>query len=345
LTPQHVEPDQVESESVQRALDRHAALAARLLAAAAAALALFSGAAISGGAWGFAVLVLGASLTAATLAVRLDAGWIPESRGTADRRARITSTLLGVSRDVQAGVDGRELARRAARAVTHLLGADSAIYFALDAEQRHAVPLAGYGVPVALRDPDYRIAISDLPAVFRDAGRQRQAIARADVIDDPDFDYPAVRSLPLQPRSVLVAPATRGESIRGALVVCWWREAHEAADDEIEVATAIANHVGLVVDAGRAGPVDLRVVAVVAPNKTLFIVARHNEHLYQSLLRTFAGDETVEVVLDRRLGERRPQETEADATGRIRERRRLAEVDAQLRRRGWAVVTVKPLFP
>lgn len=47
--------------------------------------------------------------------------------------------------------------------------------------------------------------------------------------------------------------------------------------------------------------------------------------------------ETVEIILDRRGGTRRRPEA-ADAEQRALERRRLAEVESQLRRRGWAVV-------
>jgi hypothetical protein len=76
---------------------------------------------------------------------------------------------------------------------------------------------------------------------------------------------------------------------------------------------------------------------MVERSKTLFIVARHNEHLYESLRRTFARDETVEIVLDRRGG-RRSAKAAADESLAGLDRRRLAEVESQLRRRGWAVV-------
>lgn len=231
---------------------------------------------------------------------------------TVDTRDAATkvSALLSVSRDVQAVADVVEIARRAARAVTHALAADTAIYFALDEETRDIVAVAGYRVPPAVRHATLR-----------------QPVADALLTDDSRF----VLSLGLPPRSVLCALATRSGMVRGALVVCWWDAAHEPTGGDREFAAAVASHVAAALDAGRAD-------AAVAANKTLFIVARHNEHLYQSLLRTFAGDHTVEIILDRRGTGRRRAPEAADAEQRALERRRLAEVESQLKRRGWAVV-------
>ena len=63
--------------------------------------------------------------------------------------------------------------------------------------------------------------------------------------------------------------------------------------------------------------------------RLLFVVGREREPLYDSLRRTFDGDDTVQVVLDRRVGERRRSE-----------RRAQRESDALLRARGYTLVDV-----
>jgi hypothetical protein len=78
--------------------------------------------------------------------------------------------------------------------------------------------------------------------------------------------------------------------------------------------------------------------------RLLFIVGSRRPDFYTSLRRTFRGDDTVQVVLDRRRGERRLGRR---AAGRKRgpehreaERRAHLEIERQLRARGYAVVGV-----
>ena len=78
--------------------------------------------------------------------------------------------------------------------------------------------------------------------------------------------------------------------------------------------------------------------------RLLFIVRADRPELYESLRRTFDGDDTVEVVSDRRHAERRGGRRAA-ASGAAREhrtteRRKSPELDRQLRSRGYAVVGV-----
>ena len=78
--------------------------------------------------------------------------------------------------------------------------------------------------------------------------------------------------------------------------------------------------------------------------RLLFIVGSKRPNFYESLRRTFRGDDTVQIVLDRRRGERR----EVCRTTRRRvgheqrgaDRREQAEIQRQLRSRGYAVVGV-----
>ncbi len=70
----------------------------------------------------------------------------------------------------------------------------------------------------------------------------------------------------------------------------------------------------------------------------LFIVARGEPHLYETLRREFAGEPSVEIVLDRRVGERRRGCTPPSVERRQGERRSHAEAEDYLRTLGWAVV-------
>jgi len=69
----------------------------------------------------------------------------------------------------------------------------------------------------------------------------------------------------------------------------------------------------------------------------LVIVARPHADLYEYLRQKFADDPNVQVVLDRRHGETRPETPGASVEKRAAERRRQA-IDQALRTRGLAVV-------
>ena len=74
--------------------------------------------------------------------------------------------------------------------------------------------------------------------------------------------------------------------------------------------------------------------------RLVFIVAPGNRQLFESLTRTFAGDSTVQVVLDRRGTERR-QKGEPQSSDRRRTDRRLTrQAQKKLSQRGYTVVGV-----
>ena len=76
----------------------------------------------------------------------------------------------------------------------------------------------------------------------------------------------------------------------------------------------------------------------------MFIVGRVRRALHDSLRRTFADDDFVQVVLDRRIAERRRRRSRPRKTERRQaERRARREIDTQLRTRGYAVVGVLTL--
>lgn len=71
----------------------------------------------------------------------------------------------------------------------------------------------------------------------------------------------------------------------------------------------------------------------------LFIVARDQSALYDTLEREFAAERDVTVVLDRRHGERRRNGRQsARAERRQSDRRIHLQVDASLRSLGWAII-------
>ncbi|MBI3031796.1 MAG: hypothetical protein HYY64_20010 [Candidatus Rokubacteria bacterium] len=71
----------------------------------------------------------------------------------------------------------------------------------------------------------------------------------------------------------------------------------------------------------------------------LFIVAWNRPDLWDYWKRWFAGVENVEVILDRRRGERRQSPQAFEPERRRTERRGQAGVDDELRTAGFAIVT------
>ena len=82
----------------------------------------------------------------------------------------------------------------------------------------------------------------------------------------------------------------------------------------------------------RQGAQELAIV------KQLLIVARHRRELYDEIKRAFAGHDNVDVILDRRVLERRRRKEAPGVDRRSRSRRSRSAVDEQLRTIGWALV-------
>jgi hypothetical protein len=72
--------------------------------------------------------------------------------------------------------------------------------------------------------------------------------------------------------------------------------------------------------------------------RQLIIVAGDRAHLYEHLKRGFAGNETVRVLLNRRVIARRARSGPYEAERRQANRRLPSKVDALLRAIGWAIV-------
>ncbi len=79
--------------------------------------------------------------------------------------------------------------------------------------------------------------------------------------------------------------------------------------------------------------------------REIFIVARDRPDLYRYLSQTFADAENVQVIWDRRSGERRATSNPHIVAGRSFERRqgdrrRRARVDHELRTVGYAFISI-----
>jgi hypothetical protein len=70
----------------------------------------------------------------------------------------------------------------------------------------------------------------------------------------------------------------------------------------------------------------------------LFVVARNAADHYRYLKQTFAGDEHVEVVFDRRRAERRRRASGQTPERRRGDRRSRLDVTERLRSAGWSIV-------
>jgi hypothetical protein len=73
----------------------------------------------------------------------------------------------------------------------------------------------------------------------------------------------------------------------------------------------------------------------------LFVVSRHHADLWQYLRDHFATEPDVEVILDRRRGERRRHAAAIGADRRARDRRSRRYVDAALRSESHAFLTIR----
>jgi hypothetical protein len=74
--------------------------------------------------------------------------------------------------------------------------------------------------------------------------------------------------------------------------------------------------------------------------RNLFVVSRRYPDLYEYLRERFASDSAVEVILDRRLTQRRQNQTPYGSERRRADRRRRPEVEMELQTRSHAIITI-----
>jgi hypothetical protein len=77
--------------------------------------------------------------------------------------------------------------------------------------------------------------------------------------------------------------------------------------------------------------------------RLIFLVSREAIAHYEYLRQAFQGEEDVEVILDRRRGERRGQAGEPGVERRRRDRRVRPNAEDRLRALGWSIVEVHPV--
>jgi signal transduction histidine kinase len=164
------------------------------------------------------------------------------------QRLRVTEGLLAVARLLAGSLEIPELQRRAARELTLLLGADTSIFFSVADESRLSAAVAGYHVPKALVDPTYEMSMDDLPGYIVEALATRRPVASSNVAADPRFDHPAIRTLKVEPKSIVYTPLFSRGTIRGAFLSYWWNEHHEFTGDEIRLAEGVADQLALALE-------------------------------------------------------------------------------------------------
>ena len=70
-----------------------------------------------------------------------------------------------------------------------------------------------------------------------------------------------------------------------------------------------------------------------------FIVSRESPKQFEYLKRAFAKEESVRVILDRRVAERRVRQTPGDESERRRgDRRSRPHLDREMETLGWALI-------
>jgi GAF domain-containing protein len=167
------------------------------------------------------------------------------------QRLRETEGLLVVAQSLTGTLQLSELARRSARQITRLLGADTSVFFGYDAANDVATALAGYHVPESMRDPAYKLSLADPAPHIVEAKTTGRPVPVPEVAAHPWGTDPAIRSLPLQPHSLLYTPVRSNGRPSGAILSFWWTRRHDFTADELSLAVGIANQVGLALENAR----------------------------------------------------------------------------------------------
>jgi len=76
-------------------------------------------------------------------------------------------------------------------------------------------------------------------------------------------------------------------------------------------------------------------------SRHLIVVAPDREHFYNFFRLAFAGNPTVEVILDRRVVDRRQAAASRERERRRRHRRSPLRIDGTLRAEGWTIIRLR----
>ncbi|PYN93796.1 MAG: hypothetical protein DMD89_23545 [Candidatus Rokuibacteriota bacterium] len=158
-----------------------------------------------------------------------------------------TTTLLSVGHVLSESLPVAERLRRVIRETARALGADMAGAYIADERGERLVPIAGYHIPLDLRDAlgAASISLERVPALV-EAWRAGELIASVDVHADARFNSEWTSRLPTH--AMLLAPLRiRGVSM-GALGLGWRSGGREFSPREIRLLEGVARQVGLALD-------------------------------------------------------------------------------------------------
>src|SRR5207244_5111391 len=141
--------------------------------------------------------------------------------GEVQEQLNETTTLLSVGHVLSESLPVAERLRRVIRETARALGADMAGAYIADERGERLVPIAGYHIPLDLRDAlgAASISLERVPALV-EAWRAGELIASVDVHADARFDSEWTSRLPTH--AMLLAPLR----IRGVSNIAWRSEEH-----------------------------------------------------------------------------------------------------------------------
>ena len=164
--------------------------------------------------------------------------------GEAQTRLRQTETLLAVSRSLAAAHDLTETMRLVSRELARALGASMVAALVPDVEGIALRPVAGYRVPMRLREQsgDLSFRLDDHPALLA-ARHERRAIFESQ--GRRVFSLPPEVDARLPDGSALFVPMLLKDEMVGGLFAMWWPRREPPSPDELGLAEAIASQAAL----------------------------------------------------------------------------------------------------
>jgi PAS domain S-box-containing protein len=165
-------------------------------------------------------------------------------------RLRESETLLELGQSVIPALDLAERMRLLARGASRAFGADTVGAYLADADGPRLFPVAGYHVPVSLRDDlvRYVMPITGQP-ILEDGWAWRVPVSSLDMATDPRVSSELRRRFPA--RSVVFAPITVEDRPIGALFLVWWQHQRVLSADELRLLGAICRHAALFMENAR----------------------------------------------------------------------------------------------
>jgi PAS domain S-box-containing protein len=165
-------------------------------------------------------------------------------------RLRETETLLELGQTVIPALDLAERMRLLARGASRAFGADTVGAYLADSAGARLMPVAGYRVPLPVRDQLLRYALPIAGQPFlEEAWEWRAPVTLLDPANDPRIS-PELRAR-FPARAVVFAPIVAGERPIGALFLVWWQRERVLTPDELKLLGAICRHAALFIENAR----------------------------------------------------------------------------------------------